>query len=149
MRGWFRLATVLTAFWLFGCAVVLLIELSQLPTSRDCTEAKPSFEVFFRSTKIQAIYVRYKPSGDIVGFPTTMNRAEIEDILHKHAPKYFETTNAAIEWNVSVDKPLDFYRIWFDGHRFISFAIFPAIAIFVAVLVVGCGTRWVVQGFRK
>jgi len=144
MRGWFRLAIVLAAFWLFGCVVVVLIELSQLPSLRDCTETKPSFEAFFRSTKVQTVYVRYGPSGDVIGFPGTMSKSEIEGILRKH----YESTNT-IAWNVPVDKPIDYYRISFDGHRFISFAIFPAIAIFMAVLVVRCGTRWVVQGFRK
>jgi hypothetical protein len=148
MRGWFRLAVALAAFWLFGCAVVLLIELSQLPTLRDGT-SKPSFGAFYRSTKVPSVYVRYKPSGDVIAFPDTMSRPQIEDLLRKHQPKFYETTNPEIEWNVPVDKPTDLYRIWFDGHRFLSFAIYPAIAIFVAVLVVGCGTRWVVQGFKK
>jgi hypothetical protein len=73
-----------------------------------------------------------------------MSKPEIEGVLRKH----YESTNS-IAWNVPVDKPVDFYRISFDGHRIISLAIFPAIAIFMAVLVVRCGTRWVIQGFRK
>ena len=59
---------VLSAFWLFGCAVVLLIELSQLPGGRECATRKPPFEAFFRSTKIFAVHVRHPQLG-IVAFP--------------------------------------------------------------------------------
>jgi|SRR5208282_389040 len=147
MKGWIRLAIVLAAFWLFGCGGILLIELSQLPAGRECTADKPPFDVFFRSTKVLAVYVRYPPLGT-VAFPETMSRQEIETALRRNLPKYYEPTNATIEWNVPVDKPGNYYRIAFDSHRFMAVAIFPAIAIFVAVLVVGCGTRWVIQGFK-
>jgi hypothetical protein len=77
-----------------------------------------------------------------------MTRPEIEDALRRNLPKFYEPTNAPIEWDVPVDKPTDYYGITFDGQRLLRIAIFPAIAIFAAVLAVGCGTRWVVRGFK-
>ncbi|MEJ0091412.1 MAG: hypothetical protein WDM80_16915 [Limisphaerales bacterium] len=100
MRGLFRLAIVLAVFWLFGCAVVLLIEISQLPTLHGSSSDKPSFEVFFKSMKVEAVYVRYKPGGDIIGFPPTMSRPEIEDALRKVQAKRFE----AYEYGIGVGR---------------------------------------------
>jgi hypothetical protein len=145
MKGWIRLAVVLSVFWLIGCGVVLLVELSQLPQSRDCAADRPAFAAFFQSTKISAVHIRH-PQLDIVAFPSSMTRPEIEDALRRNLPKFYEPTNAPIEWDVPVDKPTDYYRIAFDG--FFRITIFPAVAIFTAVLAVGCGTRWVVQGFK-
>jgi hypothetical protein len=111
MKGWLRLAFVLSVFWLIGCGIVLLIELSQFPQSRAWVSDKPALEAFFRSTKISAVHDRHPPLG--------------------------------------VDTPTDYYHIAFDGKRFLRIAIFPAIAIFAAVLTVACGTRWVVRGFKS
>jgi hypothetical protein len=147
MKSWLRLAVALSAFWLFGCVVVLLIELSQLPAGPDCTSQKPPFEAFFRSTKIFAVHVRHPQLG-IVAFPSTMSRAEIEEALRRNLPRYYQPTNAPVEWDVAVDKPDDYYNVAFDSHRLLRIAIFPTAAIFMAVLVVGRGTRWVVQGVK-
>lgn len=147
MKGWIRLAIVLSVFWLVGCDVVLLVELSRLPQSRECAADKPPFEAFFQSTKISAVHVRHPQLG-IVAFPSSMTRPEIEDALRRNLPKFYEPTNAPVEWDVPVDKPSDYYSITFDGSRLLRLAIFPAVAIFVAVLAVGCGTRWVVRGFK-
>src|SRR2546428_1838904 len=116
MKGWFRLAIALSAFWVFGCGVVLLIEISRLPAGRDCTSDKPSFEAFFRGTKISAVHVRHPQLG-IVAFPETMSRPEIEDALRRLLPRYYQPTNALVEWDVAVDKPEDYYSIAFDRHR--------------------------------
>jgi hypothetical protein len=109
MKGWIRLAIVLSVFWLIGCGVVLLVELSQLPQSRDCAADRPAFAAFFQSTKISAVHVRHPQLG-IVAFPSSMTRPEIEDALRRNLPKFYEPTNAPIEWDVPVDKQTDYYR---------------------------------------
>lgn len=147
MKGWIRLAIALSVFWLIGCGVVLLVELSQLPQSRNCAVDRPTFEAFFQSTKISTVHVRHPQLG-IVAFPSSMTRPEIEDALRRNLPDYYEHNNAPIEWDVTVDKPSDYYRIAFDAPRFSRIAFFPAVAIFATVLAVGCGTRWVVRGFK-
>ena len=147
MKGWIRLAIVLSVFWLIGCGVVLLLELSQLPRSRDFVVDRPSFAAFFRSTKVAAVHVRHPQLG-IVTFPASMTRPQIEDALRRNIPKFYETTNAPIEWDVPVDKESGYYNISFDTLRFLRVTIYPAVAIFVAVIAFACGTRWVVRGFK-
>jgi hypothetical protein len=64
-------------------------------------------------------------------------------------PRLYEPTNAFVEWDVQLDKPpSDYYCITFDWGRLLRIAVFPSIAIFIGVLAVGYGTRWVSRGFR-
>jgi hypothetical protein len=147
MKGWILLSVVLSAFWLVGCGVVVLIELSQLPEGRSCTLRRASFEVFFESTKISAVRVRHPQLGVVV-FPSTMSRPEIEAAVRRNVPRFYEPTNAPIEWDVPSNEPDNYYSIAFRSRRIFRIAIFPPLAIFLAVMVAGCGIRWVVQGFK-
>ena len=148
ITSWLRLATALSVFWLVGCGIVALIEFSLLPAGRDCTQHKESFEAFFQSRRIPAVYVR-QPQLGVVSFPSTMSRPEILDALRRSMPRFYEPTNASVEWDVQLDKPpSDYYCITFDWGRLLRIAVFPSIAIFIGVLAVGYGTRWVSRGFR-
>ena len=160
-----RLAVALSVLWLVGCGVVLLLEMSQLPPSpgRERLAQRPAFEAFFKSRKIDNVLVRHPQLG-LCSFPSTMTRPEIENAIQRSLPKLYATPAerkevspdaplvAPIEWDVTDPdpnpKPSNFYSTAFYSSGFLRIAMFPAVAIFVAVLAVGFGTRWVVRGFK-
>lgn len=144
-----RLALVLSVLWLTGCVVLLLVELSQLPSGSECSINKPAFEIFYSSTKIFPVHVRHPHLG-IVTFPSTMSRAEIVEALRRAVPPSYAPTNAMVEWDVPV--PLEnthyYYRISLDAQKLFRISFYPSVAIFLCVSIGGLGIGWLIRGYK-